>query len=169
MRHLATVASPATDSPSFAALLREAITDEGLSVKELARRLSAESGTEVESERRGLQRYLKGEVTPEPDKAALIARQLGRPESAFALSARLQPSLQERLEELVARLDELADEIRKRDERLLGARARNRVVARLEALEETVRLEGQGMRDALAALHELLADPPSAAGRQRSA
>lgn len=150
------------ETKPFAALLREDLdASEIKSVRELGKRIAERIGTETESERRGLQRYLKGEVQPTPEKAVVIAEVLGVDPARYEMAATLQPSLQELLREISGRLDELAEELRKRDERLLGARARNRVVARLEALEERVATEGQAMRTALEAIRDVLADPPA--------
>jgi hypothetical protein len=94
---------PVTDpAPTLPALLRHDLDAAKVSVKELARRLAKDAGTAVESERRGLQRYLKGEVNPEPDKAAAMragyasraaCRAVGRGGGRFWCRARVRSDL----------------------------------------------------------------------------
>lgn len=128
----------------FPAVLRAAIEEAEISVSELARRVAKASGTEVQSERRGLQRYLKGEVVPEPDKAAILAQALGRPESDFVMAVHLQPSLHE----LIAALD-----------------------SRLAALEGRIDRRGQAVQRSLKGILDLLEqrEEPAIPAGQRSA
>lgn len=144
------VTSP-PDTP-LPALLRAALEERHVSVKELARRLSSDAGTAVESERRGLQRYLKGEVTPEPEKAAAIARALDQPEEQFVQTARLQRSIPELLLEIDARLETLAAELRSRDAKTRGSRQTDR----LRTLEKRMEEQGKAVRDSLAAILKIL-------------
>lgn len=136
-----------------------------MSVKELARRLAREAGTAVESERRGLQRYLKGEVTPEPEKAAAIARALDQPEDDFVQTTRLQRSIPELLLDIDARLDELAEELRSRDAK---ARASRQIPDRLRALEKRVEEQGTAVRDSLASILTILEQQPNNGVRPKS-
>lgn len=144
------VASPSQEP--FPALLRRAIEDERLSVKEVARRLSADAGTAVESERRALQRYLKGDVRPEADKAATLARVLGRPELAQANGTRLQLSVQELILDITARLEQLSAEIRGRTGSRREPAVPKALLDRLEAVEDQLGEQGRAMEGALRAL-----------------
>lgn len=152
----AVASAPPQTPQTFAALLRDDLEQAKISVRELGKRVAEASGTEVESERRGLQRYLKGEVQPTPEKAQAIATVLGVDAERYARTATLQKSMQELLIEIAERLDELSEEIKRRDERVMGARARNRVVDRLVSLEERVAKEGEAMREGLSAIRELV-------------
>ncbi len=123
-----------------------------MSIKELARRLAKRGGTEIESERRALQRYLRAEVNPEPAKTEAIAAELKLDPARFVRAIELQVSVPELIADVAGRIDELAREFRASDAKLRGARAQSRVVDRLEALEAQVEESGKQTTSALRAL-----------------
>lgn len=65
--------------PSYGEVLERAMERQGLSVTELARRLSAISGNRMESERANLRTYLHRGHTPNKVKAGQLAEVLGEP------------------------------------------------------------------------------------------
>lgn len=90
----------ATVAQNYASLLKAAITETETPVRSLAKQLAEQRHTKLESERRALRRIMKGESTPEPDKAEQIAAILGRPELADP------PGRKDRLADLERRVEE---------------------------------------------------------------
>lgn len=115
--------------PAFSAVLRDALEEKGVSVRELARRVAETSGTKLESERRLLMRRLKGDGVPEPPKARAYARALGMDdEEVFVTAAVGQASITELLSAINAKLE--------RDEP--GRQEARRLLRAVEKTERTI-------------------------------
>jgi transcriptional regulator with XRE-family HTH domain len=109
---------------SYADRLTAALEASDLSVREVAKRLSAKTGTAVEDERSAIYRYKRGEYEPEPDRAVMLALILEEP--ALAMVTPLGEKRRGRLAELEAEV------ARFREAQLSFA---EEVLARLAALE----------------------------------
>lgn len=75
----------------YAALLRELIGDspgQQKSRRKLSFEMAAETGNRQESEYRSLGKYLEGKETPSPERGALLAVLLRRPELALVPQTR---------------------------------------------------------------------------------
>lgn len=112
----------AGDDP-YANRLKAAIDQSGMSVREIARRLSEKTGNPIEDERPAIYRYLK-ETEPAPDRAAFLAEILSAPELE-----EVTPLAEKRRGRLAALEDEVAALRATHDSDLRG------VLARLAALE----------------------------------
>lgn len=108
---------------SYADRLKAAIDRGSISVREVARRLSEETGNPIDDERSAIYRYMKG-PQPAADRAALLAEILGAPELEEITP--LSEKRRGRLGELEAEVAALRAE---HDSDLKG------VLARLAALE----------------------------------
>lgn len=76
--------APATKSRSvFGDILRDALDQQGRTIRDLSR-LLADEYTEAESKRRMLQRYIAGEIVPSERVRHEIADALGLPRERFA-------------------------------------------------------------------------------------
>jgi transcriptional regulator with XRE-family HTH domain len=104
---MATVVHQKRRSP-FGNLLREALTETGVSTKELSRRLAPTPG-HAEAKRRLLQKYVSGEVSPGPGARASIATALGIDGARFAEDKEHEESLDQILNALVPLADALLD------------------------------------------------------------
>lgn len=158
---MASQSAPVTNAesqvpPSLAERLRAAISEKGISQRQLARLIAGEDADErrVENERRQLGKYLAGQHAPSISKAQLIARLLDKPENYFIderLTARRLPELVGEVYELVADISSLIDE-------QLGVEAAKGppwavlLHDRLRALEGAVSDAGQAATDAIARL-----------------
>ena len=91
-------------SASFGRILRSELEAQGVSIRELARRL-AESDDKIESERRLLHLYVSGEVSPRQEKRDRIAEALSIDPSVFTENAERQAER----ERLIEALEPLAD------------------------------------------------------------
>lgn len=103
----------------FGEILRAELDDQGISIRELARRLTPEGGS-LENTRRSLMRYVQGEVVPGVEMREAIASALSIDPAVFADDAE-RTARRERLltalEPLADVLLDLAIEIRDREER----------------------------------------------------
>lgn len=70
----------------FGEILRSQLDTQGVSIRELARRLAADE-SKLENVRRSLMRYIQGEVVPGPDQRVVIAAALGVDPAVFAEDA----------------------------------------------------------------------------------
>jgi transcriptional regulator with XRE-family HTH domain len=98
---------------SFGRILRVELDTQGVSIRELARRLSGDPSDvrKVENARRLLQQYVAGEVSPGEEKRELIAQALSIDPAVFAENAEKQAErdrLMDALEPLADLLLELA-------------------------------------------------------------
>lgn len=100
---MATAARRRRSTP-FGRILRSELEAQGVSIRELARRL-ARSDEKVENERRLLHLYVSGEVSPGTEKRERIADALAIDPSTFAEDAERQAER----EQLVAALEPLVD------------------------------------------------------------
>ncbi len=89
----------------FGELLRAELDTQGISIRELARRLTAEDESKLENVRRSLMRYVQGEVTPGVDHREAIAAALGIDPAIFADDAERAA----RRERILSALEPLAD------------------------------------------------------------
>jgi transcriptional regulator with XRE-family HTH domain len=89
---------------AFGDLLRSELDAQGVSIRELARRLSGEE-SRVENVRRSLMRYVQGEVMPGVDAREAIADALGIDTNVFAEDAQSAA----RRDRILAALEPLAD------------------------------------------------------------
>jgi hypothetical protein len=101
----------------YGTTLREAIEAADTSRRKLSYALAEKTDNKQDSEYRALGKYLRGDETPSPERAAILAVLLGQPELALVSSPR-----RDRLAELAATVDRL--------ETALGG-----ALTRLEALE----------------------------------
>lgn len=127
-----------TVAQNYASLLKAAITETGIPVRSLAKQLSERRQTKLESERRSLRRIMKGESTPETDKAEQLAAILGRPELADP------PGRKDRLADLERRVE------------AAEALARGSILGQLaEATPEMFRDHPEEIRRLVAAMREV--------------
>lgn len=92
----------------FGDLLREALSEQGVTIRELARRLAKNDEFEVvDNKRRMLTRYIKGEVTPGPNVREAIADALDVPHDRFAEDRELEEQFRRLAEALMPLADEL--------------------------------------------------------------
>lgn len=97
---------------SFGRILRAELEAQGVSVRELARRLSTDSTDtrKVENVRRLLQQYVAGEVSPGPEKRERIAAALSIDAAVFTDDAERQAE-RDRLMEAMKPLADLLLEL----------------------------------------------------------
>lgn len=91
----------------YANRLKAAIERSEMSVREVARRLSEETGNPIEDERPAIYRYMK-ETEPAPERAALLAAILSAPELEEVTP--LAEKRRGRLAELEAQVERLREE-----------------------------------------------------------
>lgn len=89
----------------FGEILRRTLEEQGVSNRELARRLTIENPARLENTRRALIRYIRGEVTPSDQARDAIAKALGLDPAAFAAQVAPDP----RREVLYAAVENLVD------------------------------------------------------------
>ena len=118
--------------PSIGEQLDAAITESGMSITDLARKLSSRTSS-VQSERRWIYKVLREETDPEPESVAALEEALGVPAGFFvrpspqqeakrlASLSEIRRHLEERGAEWDALLDALHDgqRLRERDSKLL--------------------------------------------------
>lgn len=104
----------------FGQLLRESLDAKGITLRELARRLSEAEQVEVESKRRLLHRYIDGLVQPSEKARHQIAKALDLPTDTFDENAQELAEIQA----LIAALEPLAQVLHK-----LAIKARERGAA----------------------------------------
>jgi len=92
-------------TPTYAALLREAIQAAASSRRRLSGELAATTGNEQDSEYRALGKYLAGDETPNPERAAILAVLLEEPR--LALVSEVAARRRDRLAELESTVDAL--------------------------------------------------------------
>jgi transcriptional regulator with XRE-family HTH domain len=166
----------------LATRLRQALEEQGLSQRELARRVIARTDgaaadpKRVENERRQIGRYLAGTHRPEPVRARLYAELLGQPENYFIDETPVRLQLAEQISTLAYLVGVLTSTVETRLGELEGDDLPVRALARtLEAVEETLSKQGAAMTEALQAVESRLerveaamvasAAPQSAQGR----
>lgn len=104
----------------FGQLLREALDEQGVSLRELARRLAERDGVETESKRRLLHRYIDGDVGPSERARHEIASVLDLPKDTFDTDAEELAEMQalvSALQPLAAVLHRLAVQARQKEKR----------------------------------------------------
>lgn len=77
-------ATPTKPRSTFGEILKTELDEQGVTIRELARRMTASDDfTEIESKRRMLQRYLRGDVQPNERVRNEIADALAVPRQRF--------------------------------------------------------------------------------------
>ena len=104
---MATVVRQKPRSP-FGHLLREALDDTGVSVKELSRRIAKTPG-QAEAKRRLLQKYVTGEVSPGPDARDEISVALGIDGARFAEDREREEKFQQIMNSLIPLADTMLE------------------------------------------------------------
>lgn len=110
----------------FGSLLRDALTSQGVSIRELARRLNPER---PETARRSLIRYIKGEVIPEQRNRDEIAAALGLSTDYFAENAEEALQRERLARALEPLLDALMLAVHETVEKEMASKTKLRVVA----------------------------------------
>jgi hypothetical protein len=113
----------------YGELLRQAIRDSGVSRRRLSFLLADRLGNKQSSEYRALGKYQRGDGTPGPEKARVIAELLQRPEVGVVTTK----NRRDRLADLEHRLEELEERVaaRQREADVFAGE----LLARLDALE----------------------------------
>lgn len=105
---MATATKP---SSPFGQLLRDILDEKGITIRELSRRMVDDPGdfTEVESKRRMLQRYLRGDVTPNARVRQEIADGLAEPRERLAEDREQEQQRRRVIEAITPLADALLD------------------------------------------------------------
>lgn len=125
------------------ARLRAVIDDEKIGVRTLARELAADDDEpeRMESWRRKLYKWLRGDHAPDPDLAVALALRFGKPTDYFVVTAE-EPAAQDALLAVAERIEEIAARLEAHAERLAPPSQR-RPAAQRRARATQPRAEGK--------------------------